>query len=92
MRSRYTAYVLKDAAYLLSTWHASTRPALLDLVADDARWLGLKIVKHEHLDKHRAIVEFVARYKVAGKAARLHETSQFIFENGYWFYVDGELE
>lgn len=92
MRSRYVAYVLKDEAYLLSTWHASTRPAALHLAVDDSRWLGLKILNYQQLDAYHAVVEFVARYKVAGKAYRLHETSQFIFENGHWFYVDGKLE
>src|SRR5687767_1109085 len=27
MRSRYTAYTLKNEPYLLATWHPSTRPA-----------------------------------------------------------------
>jgi hypothetical protein len=30
MRSRYSAYVLGLEAYLLATWHASTRPAALE--------------------------------------------------------------
>jgi SEC-C motif-containing protein len=31
-------------------------------------------------------VEFVARYKVGGKAHRLHEISQFVRESGAWVY------
>jgi len=31
MRSRYTAFALRDTAYLLASWHTSTRPATLDL-------------------------------------------------------------
>src|SRR5690606_37462745 len=31
MRSRYTAFVSRDSAYLLDTWHPSTRPARLGL-------------------------------------------------------------
>ena len=27
MRSRYSAFVREDAAYLLATWHSRTRPA-----------------------------------------------------------------
>ncbi|MEQ1668284.1 MAG: YchJ family metal-binding protein [Sulfuriferula sp.] len=92
MRSRYSAYVLKDECYLLATWHASTCPASLNLADDDTRWLGLKVLKHQYLDTHHAVVAFVARYKVAGKAYQLHETSQFMLENGRWFYVDGVLE
>jgi len=42
MRSRYSAYVLKLEPYLLATWHATTRPATLDLAADNIKWLGWK--------------------------------------------------
>ena len=34
MRSRFTAFSIKDAAYLLETWHPSTRPAEIDLDDD----------------------------------------------------------
>jgi SEC-C motif-containing protein len=35
-------------------------------------------------------VEFVARYRLAGRAVRLHERSRFVLEGGRWFYVDGD--
>ena len=93
MRSRYSAYVLADSAYLLATWHASTRPPALDF--DDAaatRWLGLEVKRHVVHDAAHATVEFVARYKVGGAAAvRLHEISRFVREDGCWYYVDGEF-
>jgi SEC-C motif domain protein len=92
MRSRYSAYVMGNAAYLLATWHASTRPASLDLSAEPkAKWLGLEVKRHEILDADHAVVEFVARYKVNGRAVRMHETSRFVREGGRWFYVDGEV-
>lgn len=92
MRSRYSAYVRGDADYLLATWHASTRPAALDLGdAAATRWLGLDVRRHEH-DSDHATVEFVARYRIGGaKAVRLHEVSRFVREDGRWFYVDGEF-
>lgn len=34
MRSRFSAFAVGDAAYLLATWHPSTRPASLELDAD----------------------------------------------------------
>ncbi|EPZ15157.1 hypothetical protein M622_16515 [Thauera terpenica 58Eu] len=92
MRSRYTAFVRRDAAYLLASWHASTRPATL--VLDDTpapKWIGLQIRVQEALDADHATVEFVARYRVGGRAQRLHETSRFVRENGLWFYVDGDI-
>ena len=87
MRSRYSAYVLGLHDYLLATWHARTRPA--DLHDDvQARWLGLDVrSQQEHGDE--ATVEFVARYKIGGRAHRLHETSRFLREDGRWYYLDG---
>lgn len=91
MRSRYSAYVLKLEAYLLATWHPGTRPAALDLTHDNTKWLGLEIKNHHTESAEQASVEFVARYKIGGRAARLHEISRFRREDGRWFYVDGEF-
>ncbi len=38
-----------------------------------------------------ATVEFVARYKLNGRAFKLHETSRFERVDGRWLYVDGEI-
>ncbi|QQS53638.1 MAG: SEC-C domain-containing protein [Candidatus Competibacteraceae bacterium] len=93
MRSRYSGYVLAREGYLRRSWHESTRPETLDLSgkAGTVNWLGLKIVRVEAggSDDTRGVVEFVARYKVGGKAHRLHETSRFVREEGQWFYLDG---
>ena len=94
MRSRYSGYVLAREDHLLRTWHESTRPETLDLSdASQLNWLGLKIVRVEAggPDDMRGMVEFVARYKVGGKAHRLHETSRFVREGEQWFYLDGTL-
>ena len=88
-RSRYSAFVLERAEYLLITWHASTRPATLDF-APGAKWLGLDVRSHRLLDADHAEVEFVARCRDAGRATRLHERSRFVRESGRWFYVDGD--
>ena len=90
MRSRYSAYVLGLADYLLATWHAGTRPAALDADPPGLRWLGLELRRHAVQDADHARVEFVARSKLAGRAQRLHETSRFVREEGRWFYVDGD--
>lgn len=93
MRSRYTAYTLLREDYLLASWHASTRPVQLDLAAEvPSKWLGLEIKRHEQQEAEHAVVEFVARYKVAGRAHRLHEVSRFVREDGRWFYVDGDIQ
>lgn len=92
MRSRYSAYVLKLEDYLLATWHASTRPEKLELLADNNKWLGLEIKRHEVQSPEQATVEFVARYKIAGRAYRLHELSRFVREEGRWYYLDGDFK
>lgn len=101
MRSRYSAYVLRDEAYLRATWHHSTRPAAGLLDPDESlRWLGLEVKSTLRLRKRnpdagssqgmrRDCVEFVARYRVGGRAHRLHEISRFVQEQGCWFYLDG---
>lgn len=103
MRSRYSAYVLNDAQWLRQSWHPSTCPPALeqDLAQDAAgprtQWLGLAIVASEQQDDTHAEVEFVARYKVGGRASRLHERSRFVREpraSGEaprWLYLDGEI-
>ena len=89
MRSRYSAFTLERADYLLATWHSSTRPASLDFDAG-TKWLGLEVREHKMTSADTAEVEFVARYRVAGAAVRLHERSRFVREDGRWFYVDGD--
>lgn len=92
MRSRYSAYSLGCEAYLLMTWHPSTRPASLALDTEPRpRWIGLEIRRHEVQSDDHASVEFIARYRVGGRAHRLHEASRFVRENGRWFYVDGDV-
>lgn len=93
MRSRYTAYVLGDEAYLLATWHPDTRPEHLDLAADGAvRWLGLSVREHARSGDDTAEVAFTARYRVAGRGHRLTERSRFMRQDGRWFYVDGDMQ
>ena len=83
IRSRYTAYALQNAQYLLDSWHASARPASIDR-DPSVQWIRLSIL-NSHLDQ----VEFVATYRLNGRAHKLHENSRFVFEDGKWFYVDG---
>jgi SEC-C motif-containing protein len=91
MRSRYSAHVLQLGDYIQDTWHPSRRPALPPVWEPGLRWLGLRILQHQQQDADHATVEFVARYKLAGRATRLHELSRFVREAGRWFYVDGDL-
>ncbi len=94
MRSRYSAYVLDLEAYLLDTWHVSTRPPALGLATQSPQptWLGLSVKRHENPSTDTAIVAFVARLRMGGgRAERMQETSRFVREDGRWFYVDGDV-
>jgi SEC-C motif domain protein len=97
MRSRYSAYVLKMADYLNISQYAGKGSVIAKqgkLTPTDLlgiKWLGLEIIDTKTQDFNHATVTFKARFRNGKqKTQTLHETSQFIFENGNWFYVDGE--
>ena len=91
MRSRYTAYVLHNAAYLMQTTHPLQRhyyskKEILNWAKTNT-WLKLEI-----LTAKGAIVEFKAYYLDEKKQAQVHhEKSSFLLENGIWYYLDGEF-
>lgn len=85
MRSRYSAFVRHDEAYLLRTWHPATRPESVAF-DPDLRWTGLTIVRAEP-----ALVEFRAEYVAAGTSGVLHEVSRFLKDDSAWLYVRGKL-
>ncbi|MDN4055371.1 YchJ family metal-binding protein [Massilia sp. YIM B02763] len=106
MRSRYVAFKMQDEAYLRATWHPSTRPTEPIVNKDEKiQWLGLEIKSGLRLrqadlpeDPDKATVEFVARYKINGRAYTLHEISRFVREpdpalggKPRWFYLDGSF-
>ncbi|WP_369745324.1 YchJ family protein [Paenarthrobacter sp. AMU7] len=92
MRSRYSAFVVMDPDYILSTWHASTRPESIDLDAD-MLWRRLDIVSTSEggpLDT-TGTVEFAAHYRLDGERGVQREVSRFVREGKRWFYVDGDV-
>ena len=89
MRSRYSAFVVQDAAYLLRTWHPDTRPAELDL-DPDMQWRRLDIVSTRRggpLDSE-GIVEFKAYFRHDGERVVHHETSRFLRVDRRWYYLN----
>ena len=89
MRSRYSAFVLERADYLRATWDATTR--LPDFtIQPGAKWLGLEVRATRSTGADSAEVEFVARYRMDGRAVRVHERSRFLRIGERWFYVDGD--
>ncbi|MDT0156650.1 YchJ family metal-binding protein [Microbacterium sp. ARD32] len=91
MRSRFAAFKAADAAWLLRTWHPSTRPKRLDL-SENPRWRGLQIVDVVDQGADAGVVEFRATYlDDDGELGILHERSRFVREASRWFYLDGDL-
>lgn len=89
MRSRYSAFVVQDAAYLLRTWHSRTRAARIGFDAE-LRWTGLKILGTTDggMLHPTGTVEFEAHYQRRGEVGIQHEVSRFIREDGRWAYLD----
>jgi SEC-C motif-containing protein len=81
MRSRYSAYALGNEQYLLDSWHVSTRPKHID-VDPGAQWIRLKIIEVQ-TDR----VQFIATYRLNGKAYKLSENSCFVLDDVKWFYL-----
>ncbi|HEY1105524.1 MAG TPA: YchJ family metal-binding protein [Agromyces sp.] len=89
MRSRYTAFATGAAAYLLETWHPTTRPRELEL-DPSIRWLRLDIARTERggpFDRE-GVVEFTAHYRHDGERGSQHETSRFSRVDERWYYVE----
>jgi SEC-C motif-containing protein len=87
MRSRYTAFALDDAGYLLSSWHPDTRPASIES-DPDLRWVGLDLLGSTGggMFDAEGVVEFRAHFRDGGRPGQLHEVSRFVRHDGHWVY------
>ncbi|POH65597.1 MULTISPECIES: YchJ family protein [Cryobacterium] len=89
MRSRYSAFAVGDAGYLLRTWHPRTRPDTIELDTT-VRWMRLDIDRTERgtLFDTEGVVEFTAHSRQDGRRAQQHEVSRFVKVSGAWLYLD----
>lgn len=95
MRSRFTAYVVGDYAYLAAT-HAGLGPEAAVELARGARGLKWSRLEVRNVERggpadDEGRVEFIARGRRLGRPHILHEVSRFTRVDGRWVYVDGEL-
>ncbi|MCT7352452.1 YchJ family metal-binding protein [Streptomyces sp. 15-116A] len=88
MRSRYCAFVRRDAAYLLRTWHPGTRPERIDF-DPRMRWTGLEILGTT--DGSAFHTTGTVTFRASYRGGSLHERSRFERVDGAWVYVDGEF-
>ena len=91
MRSRYAAYVIQNADYLLDTTHVSKRK--LHSKEDILNWSkSNQWIKLEILHVSEDSVEFKAFYIDQNQKEQLHhELSVFQKMNDRWYYVSGEF-
>ncbi len=89
MRSRYSAFAVRDRAHLLRTWHPDTRPEGLEL--DPAtRWLRLEVLATTGGSPFHTegTVAFRAHYAERGDEGVMEEHSRFVRHAGAWVYLD----
>ncbi|SEG74837.1 SEC-C motif-containing protein [Actinacidiphila yanglinensis] len=89
MRSRYSAFAVGDAPYLLRTWAAASRPPGVDL-DPGMRWTGLDILGTTAGSAFHTegTVDFRARYRLRGQDGEQRANSRFVREGGLWVYLD----
>lgn len=90
MRSRYTAYALEKAGYIVDTSHPRVRHlyskrSILQWAREN-EWIGLEIVNSDEFT-----VEFKAYFKdIENQVNCHHEFSTFEKLGSKWYYVSGE--
>lgn len=94
MRSRYTAYALRNGAYLQATWEATKCPERIDFSRENIDWLRLEIseTKKGSAKDNKGLVTFKAFYRQNGDEHVMNEISRFTKHNGRWFYLDGVIK
>ena len=94
MRSRYSAYVLRNAEYLQQTWDSTKRPEAIDFSRETITWLRLEITdeKKGSAKDTKGVVTFKAFYSQDGEDCVMNEISRFTKKAGQWFYLDGVIK
>jgi SEC-C motif domain protein len=96
MRSRFSAFCVRNIDYLVATHHPTKRAfderMNLKQTLKTTTWAHLIILetKQGRPSDTNGIVEFVAVHS-APQWGQLHERSKFVQVAGQWFYVDGTL-
>ncbi|AVF34075.1 YchJ family protein [Rahnella sikkimica] len=96
MRSRYTAYAMQNASYLIATWHPDCQPeqwrGSLQEGFANTLWQGLQVIDSQNgRDADEGFVEFAARFTGPNdeKIHLIHERSRFLRLKDRWYYIDG---
>lgn len=94
MRSRYTAFTLQDVDYLFSSMtpelqQHTDREDMQDFAEEVDSWVRLEVIDAtpSAADATEGNVEFAAYFMYDGEQQRIHENSQFVKQDGQWFYA-----
>ena len=99
MRSRYSAYVVKNIDYIDATQineknETFNKEEALKW-AESSEWMGLEVKRTQkgEANDDTGVVEFIAHYKdkASGTELRHHETSLFKKENDGWKFKEGNI-
>lgn len=95
MRSRYSAFCVKDLDYLIRTTDPQTR---LDFDfeatrqwAESAQFSKLEVLRATQ-EGNKGLVEFKAHFATSGQPGQVHhEISKFRRQAGQWFFREGKM-
>jgi SEC-C motif domain protein len=94
MRSRYSAYTLANVNYIKKTMSGKAAIGFNESNAKEwasrVSWIGLSVNNTYNDTSTKGFVDFSAKFIDDGKLQAIEELSEFILENGKWFYVDGK--
>ncbi len=96
MRSRYSAFVQKNSAYLIKTHLAADttidQEKALSSTFANTQWLGLRVLSAATTSATEGQVEFAAFFRDSQtELGQIHELSRFVRQDEHWFYVDGRF-
>lgn len=93
MRSRYSAFCVKNIPYLINTTDPQARGHLEEVSykewAEMAVFKKLDLISYDDLG-NKGHVEFKAYYEIENKEQLHHEYSKFRKQAGVWYYREGK--
>lgn len=95
MRSRYSAFCVKNIAYLMNTTDPQTRMSFdfeaTKEWAQSASFLKLEVLRSSE-EGTKGVVEFKAHYQMPQHPPEVHhEISKFRKQAGRWFFREGKV-
>ncbi len=97
MRSRYSAFAMRESGYLEQSLHPDYRhdsdPAATKKWADESEWLKLEILNTSGGGENdeAGTVDFIATYRQRGNTHAHHELGHFKRAKGIWYYTNGKI-